>query len=336
MQVARHHAGAGAGARRADLRPRPALDPAPGPRHRPRRRGPRPGDRRAGPAGLAHRPPRPHDPAHQRRRRRRHPPGRHGRRAVPRRVVAVARRRPAPGAPAVRGLRRAVRPVRPHAGAARASAPPSSRAPRRCAARAAPSAAASATAAASASTRCCPSPPRCARCCCRRPTEEAIGAAARANGMLTLRASALAAAHRGATTYEEVLRATTVDSVSGPQCPSCARALADDMLCCPYDGTPLGSDRCAGCDKPLDAEWRTCPWCRTPPRSRRRRRRSALQISDVTQEVWPGAQHLARARRRPLPRLLVVSADPAVRAVGRAARPGRGARASAAPTRRSC
>ncbi len=95
------------------------------------------------------------------------------------------------------------------------------------------------------------------------PTEAAIGASARAHGMLTLRASALAAAHRGETTYEEVLRATHVDAVSGPRCPQCARALADDMLCCPFDGTLIGRNRCAGCDKPLEADWSTCPWCRT-------------------------------------------------------------------------
>ncbi len=95
------------------------------------------------------------------------------------------------------------------------------------------------------------------------PTEAAIGAAARANGMMTLRASALAAAHRGETTYEEVLRATTVDTVSGQRCPSCSRALADDMVCCPYDGTPVNRGRCAGCDKHLDVEWRVCPFCRT-------------------------------------------------------------------------
>ena len=94
------------------------------------------------------------------------------------------------------------------------------------------------------------------------PTEAAIGAAARANGMLTLRASALAAAHRGETTYEEVLRATTVDAVEGHRCPTCARALADDMVCCPWDGTAVGQNRCGGCDKRIDPEWRTCPYCR--------------------------------------------------------------------------
>jgi type IV pilus assembly protein PilB len=95
------------------------------------------------------------------------------------------------------------------------------------------------------------------------PTEAAIGAAARANGMMTLRASALAAAHRGETTYEEVLRATTVDTVSGHRCPACSRALADDMLCCPYDGTAVNRGRCEGCDRHLEADWSTCPFCKT-------------------------------------------------------------------------
>lgn len=94
------------------------------------------------------------------------------------------------------------------------------------------------------------------------PTEAAIGAAARANGMLTLRASALAAAHRGDTTYEEVLRATTVDTVGSHRCPSCSRALADDMVCCPWDGTAVDRGQCPGCGKHLDAEWRVCPFCR--------------------------------------------------------------------------
>ena len=96
------------------------------------------------------------------------------------------------------------------------------------------------------------------------PTEAAIGAAARAHGMSTLRASALLAAHGGETTYEEVLRATHVDTVSGPRCPACARALGDDMIACPWDGTPLGRGLCTGCGKHLDADWSTCPWCRTP------------------------------------------------------------------------
>jgi type IV pilus assembly protein PilB len=95
------------------------------------------------------------------------------------------------------------------------------------------------------------------------PTEAAIGTAARAHGMATLRTSALAAAHRGDTTYEEVLRATHVDDIAGPRCPTCARALADDMVCCPWDGTAIGQNRCVKCDRAMDPQWHTCPWCRT-------------------------------------------------------------------------
>ncbi len=135
------------------------------------------------------------------------------------------------------------------------------------------------------------------------PTEAAIGAAARSHGMLTLRASALAAAHCGETTYEEVLRATHVDSVSGTRCPLCARALADGMLCCPYDGTPVGRDRCAGCDKQLDGEWRTCPWCRT-----------CVAGAPVV-PIEPD-------RPQPLPRLLVIDDDPTVCAFVEAALTG--------------
>jgi type IV pilus assembly protein PilB len=123
------------------------------------------------------------------------------------------------------------------------------------------------------------------------PTEAAIGAAAREHGMTTLRAAALAAAHRGETTYEEVLRATHVDAVSGPRCPTCARALADDMVCCPWDGALLGLGRCGGCDRQLDADWGTCPWCRTPV---------------------PGFEAAGPAAVHVLPRLLVVDDDDSV------------------------
>jgi type IV pilus assembly protein PilB len=120
------------------------------------------------------------------------------------------------------------------------------------------------------------------------PTAAAIGAASREHGMVTLRAAALAAAHAGETTYEEVLRVTHVDSGNAHRCPTCARALADDMVCCPWDGAMVGRDRCTGCDRSLDAEWSTCPWCRTPVAER------------------PEAVHAAPPS---LPRLLVVDDD---------------------------
>src|SRR4051812_41823614 len=124
------------------------------------------------------------------------------------------------------------------------------------------------------------------------PTEAAIGKAARAYGMATLRTSALAAAHRGDTTYEEVLRATHIDDVSGPRCPTCARVLADDMVCCPWDGTAIGQHRCAGCGRSMDPQWQTCPWCRT----------AAMSPPQV--EAIPIVAGL--------PRLLVIDDDPSV------------------------
>jgi CheY-like chemotaxis protein len=120
--------------------------------------------------------------------------------------------------------------------------------------------------------------------------------------MMTLRASALAAAHAGETTYEEVLRATHIDSVNVPRCPSCQRALADGMLCCPFDGTLIGSDRCVSCDKQLDAQWTTCPWCRTGIAGR----------EPVAVAAEPDR----------LPRLLVIEDDPAVGAFVAAALTG--------------
>jgi type IV pilus assembly protein PilB len=124
------------------------------------------------------------------------------------------------------------------------------------------------------------------------PTTAAIDAAAREHGMTTLRASALAAAHRGETTYEEVLRTTHLDDSSGPRCPTCSRALADDMICCPWDGSGIGKDRCVSCDRGLDPEWSTCPYCRT----------AVAGFAPVKEEAPPA-----------LPRLLVVDDDESVR-----------------------
>ena len=122
------------------------------------------------------------------------------------------------------------------------------------------------------------------------PTEAAIGAAAREHGMTTLRAGALAAARRGETTYEEVLRSTHLDAVSVPRCRSCARALADDMVCCPWDGVLVARDRCPACERTIDPDWAVCPWCREP---------------------LPAAA-AAVAPRTGLPRLLVVDDDESV------------------------
>jgi CheY-like chemotaxis protein len=81
--------------------------------------------------------------------------------------------------------------------------------------------------------------------------------------METLRASAVAKAHAGVTTYEEVLRVTQLDSASGVHCSACGGAISGDMVACPWCTTPIDRGHCTGCSRPLEAGWRICPWCRT-------------------------------------------------------------------------
>jgi type IV pilus assembly protein PilB len=96
------------------------------------------------------------------------------------------------------------------------------------------------------------------------PTEGAVGAQAKATGMLTLRASALDKARRGETTFEEALRVTHSDSSVGHHCAACERPVEPGMIACPWCAATSEHVRCASCDARLDPEWKICPWCRTP------------------------------------------------------------------------
>src|SRR5579875_1786422 len=127
------------------------------------------------------------------------------------------------------------------------------------------------------------------------PNEGAVAAAAKAAGMQTLRASAVALAHAGETTYEEVMRVTQVDSTAGLHCKACGGALGGDMVVCPWCTTAIDRGHCAGCDRRLDPEWRMCPWCRTVVEGR------------GNDSVLPIGEKEGR-----LPRLLVVDDDPSV------------------------
>ncbi|MGH8889586.1 MAG: ATPase, T2SS/T4P/T4SS family [Acidothermaceae bacterium] len=97
------------------------------------------------------------------------------------------------------------------------------------------------------------------------PNEDAVGAAARAAGMTSLRTAGLARARRGETTFEEVLRVTQVDVADGRRCASCNRDLADDMVACPWCTAVVNdadSSHCTSCARPLEPDWKICPWCR--------------------------------------------------------------------------
>ena len=98
----------------------------------------------------------------------------------------------------------------------------------------------------------------------RDPSEDAVITQAKAAGMQSLRASALAKAMDGRTTFEEVLRVTTGESGGGGACPACARPVERGMLACPYCATELEASRCRSCAKELEPAWSLCPWCRAP------------------------------------------------------------------------
>ncbi len=124
------------------------------------------------------------------------------------------------------------------------------------------------------------------------PTESAVAAAARAAGMTSLRGSALGKARRGETTFEEVLRMTSVDEGDRGHCTSCGNPLADDMIACPWCATPVARSVCGGCARGLDPSWRICPYCRTPAPE-------------------PASRPVPAAAR--MPRVLLVEPDPAFR-----------------------
>jgi type IV pilus assembly protein PilB len=103
------------------------------------------------------------------------------------------------------------------------------------------------------------------------PTEAALGAAARAAGFISLRSAAIAAAGRGETTYEEVVRVTTAGQLRSttlrPKCRACHRPppeeAGDDLVCCPWCGTDTEVRSCPSCHRRTAQGWRTCPFCRT-------------------------------------------------------------------------
>jgi type IV pilus assembly protein PilB len=97
------------------------------------------------------------------------------------------------------------------------------------------------------------------------PTEAAVGAAARAAGMTTMRAAGLARARLGETTFEEILRVSQVDATDGHRCSACDRAVEADMIACPWCATIVDRGHCTSCARSLEAGWKVCPWCRTTP-----------------------------------------------------------------------
>ena len=66
------------------------------------------------------------------------------------------------------------------------------------------------------------------------------------------------------------------------------------MVICPWCATVIDRGHCRECDRPLDAAWRVCPWCREPAAG------------------WV-APTVGKKEGSGLPRLLVVEDDESVR-----------------------
>lgn len=85
-------------------------------------------------------------------------------------------------------------------------------------------------------------------------------------------------------------------------CPHCDYPAQSEFLRCPSCLKKL-RDQCTGCSKPLDPEWRICPYCeteiagRTPPR-RARRSRTAVEAEADVAETSSARSSSRRSRRR--------------------------------------
>lgn len=83
-------------------------------------------------------------------------------------------------------------------------------------------------------------------------------------------------------------------------CPHCDYPAQSEFLRCPSCLKKL-RDQCTGCSKPLDPEWRICPYCeteipgRTPPRRSRRPR--STDVEDEAEDAPPPPSR-GRGRRR--------------------------------------
>ena len=62
-------------------------------------------------------------------------------------------------------------------------------------------------------------------------------------------------------------------------CPKCDGEVRDDYLRCPACTTKL-RDACTGCSKPLDPDWRICPYCETEVARRSAEPRRRQRLSD--------------------------------------------------------
>lgn len=118
-------------------------------------------------------------------------------------------------------------------------------------------------------------------------SKSSISYLSRASGILTVRESALIKAKEGVTTFEEVLRVTSVDVEPAVLCHACGHEIEPSFSSCPFCQADLGGLTCSSCSKPLQPGWSSCPFCSTTvgsdgsdPDTRERSLRSRILVVD--------------------------------------------------------
>ena len=131
-------------------------------------------------------------------------------------------------------------------------------------------------------------------------------------GMVSLRANALAMVESGVTTTDEAMRVIQIDDPT-LQCPQCLNPVEERFTTCPYCRTPLRFG-CPRCGMTLKPEWASCPYCAAAVPADRP---AARANGAASRAVLPAIELASGAREKP--RILVVDDYADVRMLVRAA-----------------
>jgi len=94
----------------------------------------------------------------------------------------------------------------------------------------------------------------------QRGAEAQLREAAISAGMITLGEDGLLKVKAGMTSPQELLRVVTEVRQARALCPGCGAATSPDFSVCPTCGHGLGGG-CPHCRRPIQAEWKFCPYC---------------------------------------------------------------------------
>jgi type II secretory ATPase GspE/PulE/Tfp pilus assembly ATPase PilB-like protein len=100
----------------------------------------------------------------------------------------------------------------------------------------------------------------------QRGSETQLRETAVASGMISLGEDGLLKVKAGMTTPQELLRVVTEVRHTRACCASCGTRMLADFTACPTCGQRLGIT-CVHCRRPVQPEWRFCPYCAKPAAS---------------------------------------------------------------------